>query len=218
MIRKLPFLVIIVGVFCFIFVQPLTAATDLENGTYTMDYTVLHADNDSASMANDYWEKPATIIAKDGKLTVQMTINHSAWVTEFKTPNNGGYADVAVISTDEEADKRTVQFSADDLSSPMSAKIHVTVPDIDYDHDYTIRFSFDESSMQTIETEASADQNTSEQEQSTSSEEEQSNNNSTTTSTEQEDNPKTSDMAMIPLFVFLLIGSMFMLWRQWRTQ
>ncbi|ACT00403.1 NEAr transporter [Paenibacillus sp. JDR-2] len=124
-------------------------AAGLEDGTYTGDYLILQADNDSVSMANDYWEKPASIVIKDGKATVRVTINHSFWVTQFKVPGGGGYVDTKVISSNKKADTRLVEFTAD-ITKPIASKIHVTVADIDYDHDYTIRFAFDESSFKLV--------------------------------------------------------------------
>lgn len=126
------------------------AASDYESGTYTIDYTVLKAENDSASMANDYWEKPATVIVDQGKLTVRMKINHSQWVTDFKTKTGSGYDDVKVISTDEKADTRVTEFAVTSLEEPLLSKIHVTVESIDYDHDYTIRFRFDLDTLKLV--------------------------------------------------------------------
>lgn len=126
------------------------AAADLADGTYTADYLILKAENDSVSMANDYWEKPATVTIKDGKAKVRVTINHSLWVTEFKVPGSGGsFVDTKVISVSKKADTRLVEFSAD-ITKPILSKIHVTVKEIDYDHDYTIRFVFDEDSFKLV--------------------------------------------------------------------
>ncbi|WP_186786150.1 NEAT domain-containing protein [Paenibacillus agilis] len=125
------------------------AETKLNNGTYTADYVILQAENDNVSIANDYWEKPATVVIKDGKATVRMTINHSKWVTEFKVPSNGSHVDTKLIESDTKADKRLVEFEAD-VTSPIISKIHVTVPEIDYDHDYTIRIVFDMKSFKEV--------------------------------------------------------------------
>ena len=76
-------------------------------------------------------------------MRVQIPMNHSAWITEFKAPENGNFVDAKVVSKDESADKRTVEFKVDDLSKPATAKIHVVVPNVNYDHNYTIRFAFD---------------------------------------------------------------------------
>ncbi|MBB6634937.1 NEAT domain-containing protein [Cohnella thailandensis] len=120
----------------------------VDNGTYTADYLVLKAEDDSVSMANDYWEKPATVVIDGGKATVRLSVNHSAWVTQFKVPGSGdGYVDTKVI--EEKDDVRLVEFAAD-VTKPIVSKIHVTVPDIDYDHDYTIRLVFDMNSFKPV--------------------------------------------------------------------
>ncbi|MFC5699703.1 NEAT domain-containing protein [Cohnella faecalis] len=125
------------------------AETALADGKYTADYLVLKAEDDSVSMANDYWEKPATVVVSGGTAKVQLKINHSKWVTEFKVPGNGGYVDTKVVVVNKREDKRVVEFSAN-VTEPIVAKIHVTVPDIDYDHDYTIRLVFDSSSFKLV--------------------------------------------------------------------
>ena len=73
-------------------------------------------------MANDYFEKPAKLIVKNGEMRVQVPMNHSAWITEFKAPENGNFVDAKVVSKDESADKRTVEFKVDDLSKPAAVK------------------------------------------------------------------------------------------------
>lgn len=125
-------------------------AAETKEGSYTIDYTVKKAEDDSVSMANDYFEKPASVEIKNGQITVEVTMNHSEWITEFKTPVGSGYADAQVIQTDAEHDKRTVRFRVSSLEEPQLAKIHVTVSSIDYDHDYTIRFVFDGSKMSQV--------------------------------------------------------------------
>ncbi|CAM4451196.1 MULTISPECIES: heme uptake protein IsdC [Paenibacillus] len=139
-----------------LFTSRAQAASVLRDGTYTIDYTVLKAENDSVSMANDYWEKPATVHVKDGKMQVEVTLNHSAWITEYKAPSGSGFADVEVVKEDPAADTRLVRFPVADLTVPLESKIHVTVESVDYDHDYTIRLSFDEDSLKESESAASS--------------------------------------------------------------
>ncbi|WP_269431265.1 heme uptake protein IsdC [Paenibacillus algorifonticola] len=139
-------------IICFLVLlaAPAAYAENMADGTYTIDYVIKKAEDGSASMANDYWEKPAKVIVENGKITVQLQINHSAWVTEFKVPGGGGFVNTKVVSSSKANDTRVVQFSVDDLSKTMLSKIHVTVPDIDYDHDYTIRFDFDTNSLKLV--------------------------------------------------------------------
>ena len=137
------FIITLVCMLAFLVVPFGQASAKLADGTYDINYVIKKAENDSASMANDYFEKPAKLIVKNGEMRVQIPMNHSAWITEFKAPENGNFVDAKVVSKDESADKRTVEFKIDDLSKPAGVKIHVVVPNVNYDHHYTIRFAFD---------------------------------------------------------------------------
>lgn len=147
-------------VFSLVFLQFTSgahAATVLRDGTYTIDYTVLKAENDSVSMANDYWEKPATVHVRNGEMQVELVLNHSSWITEFKVLSGNQFADVEVAEKDAAADKRLVRFPVADLTVPLESRIHVTVESVDYDHDYTIRLSFDNGSL--LEKKSASDSN-----------------------------------------------------------
>ena len=39
-------------------------------------------------------------------MRVQVPMNHSAWITEFKAPENGNFVDAKVVNKDESADKK----------------------------------------------------------------------------------------------------------------
>jgi heme uptake protein IsdC len=147
--KKLLFLALCIS--SLFLVSQAAAAPQLADGTYTIDYVIKQADNDNVSIANDYFEKPAKAQVKNGQANVEIQMNHSAWITEFKVPKNGNYVDAQVVNRNEAADTRVVRFSVPDLSEPLAVKIHVTVPDIDYDHDYTIRFVFDTNSLQQVQ-------------------------------------------------------------------
>ncbi|HDR3888467.1 TPA: heme uptake protein IsdC [Bacillus cereus] len=137
------FIITLVCMLAFLVIPSGQASAKLADGTYDINYVIKKAEDDSASMANDYFEKPAKLIVKNGEMRVQVPMNHSAWITEFKAPENGNFVDSKVISKDEAADKRTVEFKVDDLSKPLGVKIHVVVPSANYDHHYTVRFAFD---------------------------------------------------------------------------
>jgi heme uptake protein IsdC len=163
-------------------------------------------------MANDYWLKPAKVIAKNGKLTVQMTIKNSSWVTEFKVPGNGGYVDTTVLSTNKKANTRIVQFQAQSLSKPIKSKIHVTVKSADYDHDYTIQLKFDESSMKSLSSN-STNKSAGEAEKQQPSKESTKTSDSSTT--KQEENPQTGDTNQTGWLLVLALCSGGFLARKW---
>ncbi|MFF2413054.1 heme uptake protein IsdC [Bacillus safensis] len=187
-------------------------AATLKDGTYSVNYTVLKAEGNAVSMANDYWLKPAKVIAKNGKLTVQMTIKNSSWVTEFKVPGNGGYVDTTVLSTNKKANTRLVQFQAQSLSKPIKSKIHVTVKSADYDHDYTIQLKFDESSIKSLSSN-SAKQSTGAAESKQPTKESTKKADSSTT--KQEENPQTGDTSQTGWLLVLVLCSGGFLARKW---
>lgn len=126
------------------------ASPKLADGTYTLKYNILKAENDSVSMANDYFEKPAKLYVKKGQMTIQIKLNHSEWTTGFKVNYKGKIMDTKVIQKDAKTDTRIVQFPITSVNSPLISKIYVTVPAYSYDHDYTIRFAFDSKSIKKV--------------------------------------------------------------------
>lgn len=187
-------------------------AAALKDGTYSVNYTVLKAEGNAVSMANDYWLKPAKVIAKNGNLKVQMTIKNSSWVTEFKVPGNGGYVDTTVLSTNKKANTRLVQFQAQSLSKPIKSKIHVTVKSADYDHDYTIQLKFDESSIKSLSSN-NANQSAGAAESQQPSKE--STNKADSSTKKQEENPQTGDTSQTGWLLVLVLCSGGFLARKW---
>ncbi|MEW6979325.1 heme uptake protein IsdC [Bacillus pumilus] len=186
-------------------------AASLNDGTYSVNYTVLKAEGNAVSMANDYWLKPAKVIVKNGKLTVQMTIKNSSWVTEFKVPGNGGYVDTTVLSTNKKANTRLVQFQAQSLSKPIKSKIHVTVKSADYDHNYTIQLKFDESSIKALSSNSSNETAGAAESQQSSKESTKKSDSSTHT----KQNPQTGDTSQTGWLLVLVLCSGGFLARKW---
>ena len=137
--RKL-FSVMVSAVFMLFLVLPIHSQAAVADGTYSLNYQVNKPGSSSASMANDYFLKPAKLIVNNGKMTVQLTIKNSAWVTEFNPP--GG---ATVISSNPAADQRVVQFNISSLKTTIAMKIDID--DIDYHHSYSVDFVFDGSSL-----------------------------------------------------------------------
>ncbi|MCM2989269.1 heme uptake protein IsdC [Bacillus safensis] len=187
-------------------------AAALKDGTYSVNYTVLKAEGNAVSMANDYWLKPAKVIAKNGNLTVQMSIKNSSWVTEFKVPGNGGYVDTTVLSTNKKSNTRLVQFQAQSLSKPIKSKIHVTVKSADYDHDYTIQLKFDESSIKSLSSNSANKSSGAAESQQPSKE---STNKADSSTTKQEKNPQTGDTSQTGWLLVLVLCSGGFLARKW---
>ncbi|MED0947713.1 heme uptake protein IsdC [Bacillus mobilis] len=215
------FIITFVCMLAFLVMPYGKVSAQLADGTYDINYVIQKAENDSASMANDYFEKPAKLVVKNGEMRVQIPMNHSAWITEFKAPENGNFVDAKVVSKDESADKRTVEFKIDDLSKQAAAKIHVVVPNVNYDHNYTIRFAFDanvkavggENKATTVtkkNDQTKTDTQVKEEvkkEESKEANKEASKGTNESGKAEKTDNPKTGDESRIGLFAALILIS-----------
>lgn len=200
--------------FAVLFTPDVKAAVNLADGTYTINYTVLKADNDSASMANDYFAKPATLVVKNGDVHVQIVLKNSAWIKSFEINNTTP----SVISSDKNADTRTVQFKANSFSSPLMSKIHVDIEAMNYNHVYTIRFRFDENSITPVNIADDTKQAESKPATNTTSEAEKTN--EKTLASEEKpsavaiDNPKTGDTtSMVSYLLLFVASSMFIIYR-----
>lgn len=116
-----------------------SSSSVIADGEYSIGYTIFHATNNEASMADQYYTKPAKLIVKNGQAKVQ--VEYSNLITEFKV--NGTTA----TKISESGSKTTAEFSVADLEALTGAQIHVEVPAISYDHWYTVRFDFDTATL-----------------------------------------------------------------------
>ncbi|TRZ35690.1 sortase B protein-sorting domain-containing protein [Niallia circulans] len=201
----------------------------LKNGEYTVDYSVLHASKNEKSMADSYFVKPGKLIVKDGKVVARLTIK-TDFITEFLV----GSKAVKVIS--ESGDSKVVEFPVADLASPTVGNIHVVIPELNYDHWYEIRFLFDVSDLPVAGIENDFDQINPEDTNTTTPDETTNNNsednleynrdgdtNSEQTNSSAEAsgkvvNAKTADTAQIGLYLLLLLSSIAVLIRKYRTR
>ncbi|MBU5266687.1 NEAT domain-containing protein [Virgibacillus proomii] len=130
---------------------------NVEEGVYSLDYVILHAETDSVSIANDYFEKPAIYIVHNGEHYIRFTLNHSEWTKELQAPIGDSFVDVKVIREDKKENTRVVQFKVDrDLTEPIEFKMHVLIESMEpvYDHRYTVRFNFDLNSLEKLDQQA----------------------------------------------------------------
>ncbi|KPN96697.1 heme uptake protein IsdC [Lysinibacillus sp. ZYM-1] len=193
--KKMLMLIMLVSIFVVNF--GLTqASAQLADGTHSIKYQVNKPDSNSASIANDYFVKPASVTVKNGTAIVQITLKNSAWITKFQPP--GG---ATVVNEDQSADTRTVQFTVKDLSKPVVTAMKIDIDDINYHHEYSVSLVFDATSI--ASSTASTQQTVSSESKPTSA--------STTES--QVPNPQTGD-ATPYLLIVALIGSAFLLYRK----
>lgn len=172
------------------------ASAQLADGTHSIKYQVNKPDSNSASIANDYFVKPANVTVKNGTATVQITLKSSAWITKFQPP--GG---ATVVSEDKATDTRTVQFTVNDLSKPVVTAMKIDIDDINYHHEYSVSLVFDAvSTASPAATTQQATQNESKSPQASTTE-------------SQVPNPQTGD-ATPYLLIVALVGSAFLLYKK----
>src|SRR5699024_11971067 len=96
----------IISIILFGYPALSSAQNEIEDGIYDIEYEVLTAEADDVSIANDYFDKPATFIVDGDNRWIQFPINHAKWVVELKTPQNGDFTEVETLEEDEEAETR----------------------------------------------------------------------------------------------------------------
>lgn len=136
-VKKIFMSVLLSSLFVFTIAHP-QASAQIADGTHSLNYQVNQPNSNSASIANDYFLKPAKVTVENGSATVQITLKNSSWITKFQPP--GG---ATVISEDKGADTRVVQFTVKDISKPVKIAMKVDVEDINYHHEYTVDAVFD---------------------------------------------------------------------------
>ena len=137
----------IMAVLLTFLIAPIMSHAQVADGTYSISYQVNAAGESSASIANDYFVKPAKLIVENGAMKVQLTIKNSNWITEFASTTGGN----TVISTNAGANTRTVQFNLASLNGATVVKMKVDIDDIDYHHNYSTDFIWFANSLTLIE-------------------------------------------------------------------
>ncbi|MBG9916095.1 NEAT domain-containing protein [Bacillus sonorensis] len=124
-----------------------TNSNKLEDGTYSIQYSVLKGDTDETSRMSDYFSHPATLTVKDGKQLISFTIKDSTSVRSLQTEDNGALKEVKTVRTNEAKNTRDVAFNVSDLSKTVDGKVKISVPAANYEGTYDIRFKFDQKSI-----------------------------------------------------------------------
>ena len=128
------------------------AGAELADGKYSLPYQVNKAGTTSASIANDYFIKPATLVKKNGTMYVQLTLKNSSQFVKFESPSGGN----KVVGKDAGNDRRTVQFNISSLSKAQTVNVRIEIPEENYYHNYKIDFVWYEKNAKLIESYAKA--------------------------------------------------------------
>jgi len=206
---KKTFLYFLVVSFFVLTVGLPQASAKIADGTQQLNYQVNQPDSSNASIANDYFQKPALVTVTNGSAIVQLTLKNSSWITKFE-PAGGA----EVVNEDLKADTRVVEFSVSDISKPVKIPMKVDVEDINYHHEYTVDLVFEEKAAVTPPAVKPPATNTTPPSANTNMNTNTSTGTITKKPTTQKPvkNPQTSDSTPY-LLIFVLAGSAFLLYR-----
>ena len=180
------------------------AASKYADGEYSLPFTVLKNNSNEQSVTNDYMTSPAKLVVKNGKNYIQVSLKNKSWWQYFRVQNGGSFSNVTVLS--EGKDTQLVQFEVQDVDKLVNAKVHIIVPEINYDNKYDVRFNFNTSNVAAKaagNTSNTADKSTA---KGTTNNEQQ--------TTKPESNPQTGDNTPIFFLVVLLLASGFFVVRK----
>ena len=129
--------------------------SNLVNGNYYIEYTVLYAEEDKTSMSTQYLVTPALLKVDDSKKTVSFTVLQSKEIVGIQLNGNDGI----VSNNNTDNNTRVVTFDIDNLSDIHSGWISINwiieMIDFKYIHEYDIRFKFLLDSMTAVAEDAS---------------------------------------------------------------
>ena len=213
-----PMFVAIIVLLPFTQVDEVSAASTFEDGEYELPMSVL-SEGGGTSIADDYLSNSATLVVKDGKNTLHLTVDQDADMVKA----------ITVGGTKGSKNGSTFAFNNIELSQSMSGTMHVVVPKEQlppngYDKNHTVTFTFDTSNVPTEASPGKTEEPEEEGEpgnkegESGNEEEEPGNKDNeddeTTGQTSPEDNPQTGDNTPILLLTVVLLASGFVLVRK----
>lgn len=118
---------------------------------YQIDYTIMHEDGNKPSVSDEFFEKPALLLEKDGKKYLQMKINNGDMIKKLSNK----YGNVVLVEENEDG-SIVVQLQVNNDLSNMDLDLHVVVPAgaipgfPGYDEAHKAILVFDKDSMEEI--------------------------------------------------------------------
>lgn len=168
-----------------------SVSAEIADGSYKVNYEMKEKSSDNTSIADGYFQSPATLTVENGVKHIQLTVTGADMIKKLVAPSGS----VSVVS--DNGDTRTVKFRVDgDLSQPIPLEMDIVVPDL-YDTTHTARAVFDVSGLP----EAGATSTTE------GSEETAGNEDSSDGTLTPVDNPPTADETPVALYITLLLSS-----------
>ncbi|MCP3808286.1 NEAT domain-containing protein [Paenibacillus sp. Lou8.1] len=103
-----------------------------------LDFTLLKDESNEKSMMDGYTEKPGSLIEHGGKRYVQFILKNSKQIDGFKVEQNGVLTDTSVVSEDQTANTRMIEFEVKDLPAKLNAWVSINWPELGYVNTYNV--------------------------------------------------------------------------------
>lgn len=123
-------------------------------------YVVWKKEKDELSVADGYFEKPATVVERNGQKYAQIIIKNEDWWQYFQVEQDGAYQEVTTLKKEERTNEkgettvvRLVEFPFDAFDREINAKVHIIVkgiPGFEYDNKYDIRIVIQDDRKETV--------------------------------------------------------------------
>ena len=150
-----------------------------------LNFQVQKDKTNDVSHMDQYVQHPGKVIKKDDKYYFQITLDNASWWKSFRFfDESDTELPTTVVDNNTEKDTKTVNIEVTPGMNNIISKVHIVIPALKYDHEYTTHIEL-ESVIPTIEDpEPTTDQDKSKQNDTL-------NHNQTDSSKKQVDNEKT---------------------------
>ncbi|CAA3704280.1 iron-regulated heme-iron binding protein [Staphylococcus aureus] len=148
---------IILGSLVYIGAQ-VNAATEATNATNNQSTQVSQATSQpinfqvqkdgssEKSHMDDYMQHPGKVIKQNNKYYFQTVLNNASFWKEYKFYNaNNQELATTVVNDNKKADTRTINVAVEPGYKSLTTKVHIVVPQINYNHRYTTHLEFEKA-------------------------------------------------------------------------
>ena len=138
--------------------QQVNAATEATNATNNQNAQVSQATSQpinfqvqkdgssEKSHMDDYMQHPGKVIKQNNKYYFQTVLNNASFWKEYKFYNaNNQELATTVVNDNKKADTRTINVAVEPGYKSLTTKVHIVVPQINYNHRYTTHLEFEKA-------------------------------------------------------------------------
>lgn len=95
---------------------------------------------------DDYMQHPGKVIKQNNKYYFQTVLNNASFWKEYKFYNaNNQELATTVVNDNKKADTRTINVAVEPGYKSLTTKVHIVVPQINYNHRYTTHLEFEKA-------------------------------------------------------------------------